>query len=159
MVNDNDLNKDQVLDKEVAEFLTSVESIKTEVGEFKQFIDKSEDKQQEIEDKLTDFQKEVSEKLEGFIVKFNEVVEDIQTKQKNAELRRIPNRDTQIGSQGDGLSKEDALEAGLRSILLATLDPDVKEVVLMPDLKVHKPSIDPYSYGYNMNLYREVATR
>jgi len=154
-----DNTKEQVLDEEVSEFLTSVESIKTEVGEFKSWTEQSETKQAELEEKIDSFQKEIGERIDGFLTKFNDVIDGFKEKQKEADLKKIPKRETELGGAPVAFTKEEALEAGLRSIIHASLDPDVKEIVLMPDLKVHVPSPDPESWGYNMGIYREVIAQ
>ncbi len=148
----DDTNKEY--DEKVHEFLTSFEATKTEIGELKNFTEGMDSKYAELEKKVEESNAKLSETIEGFMTKFNETFEAFKSGQEEKDLHKVPDRDTPMGDETKLLTVDEAVTAGLRAIVWSSLDPEVKEINLMPDLVKYVPRPDPESWGYNLSLSR-----
>lgn len=150
MTNTDDKGVTLEVDPEVEKFLEGVELIKTEVGEMKSFKEKIEVKQDEL-----------GGKIDGLFEQFSKFVENFNKEPDKPEVvipeavKTLPERETLIEGKGVEMHKDDAVDAGLRAILIGSLDPDVKTIHLMSDLagrNAYKPRPDPNARGYNLAL-------
>lgn len=143
-------------DPEVTKFLEEVEEIKVEIGELKSFretFNKTQETTTVKIDKLTELFTTFVEAATPGEPKETPQIDDPKG------IREIPARETQIEGGEISMHKEDAIDAGLRAIVIGSLDPDVKEIHLMSDLAgryAYKPRPDPRARGYNNSLIREV---
>jgi hypothetical protein len=146
------------VDEEVTKFLETVQGIEAEVGEFKSYREEADKKHEDLSGKVDTLVKG----FESFLTTFKENKEKEKEDDKVKKdlipdgIKDKPERQTLIEDKGaEKMNEEDAIDAGLRAIAIGSLDPDVKEIVIMSDLSgrhAYKPRPDPNARRYNIRL-------